>query len=289
MSQRVEQPITFDCEGDQLVGILHRTVGPVARIAVLVVVGGPQYRVGSHRQFVLMAREIAAAGVPVLRFDYRGMGDSSGEPRTFEAIDSDIRAGVDLLMREQPSVEGVICYGLCDAASALLGYCTSDTRIAGLILANPWVRTETGQAKAFIRHYYPRRLLQRAFWKKLLAGQVDAMTAVRGAAGALWTSSGRQPGARPDSDPCYLQRMQEGLRHVSVPVLVQLSDADLTAREFQDLTESSPPWRKAVRRPNVTLETIKHADHTFSTADAFSRSTRSVLDWLMRVSPAASN
>ena len=47
-------------------------------------VGGPQYRVGSHRQFTLMARAFAAAGYPVLRFDYRGIGDSEGESRGFE-------------------------------------------------------------------------------------------------------------------------------------------------------------------------------------------------------------
>ena len=39
---------------------------------MVIVVGGPQYRAGSHRQFTLLARHIAAAGYPVLRFDARG-------------------------------------------------------------------------------------------------------------------------------------------------------------------------------------------------------------------------
>ncbi len=78
-----ERPVLFECEGEQLVGVIAL---PELRraIAVLVVVGGPQYRAGSHRQFVLLARRLAAAGFPVLRFDYRGMGDSTGAARTFE-------------------------------------------------------------------------------------------------------------------------------------------------------------------------------------------------------------
>ena len=50
---------------------------------VLIVTGGPQYRAGSHRQFVLLARFLAARGMAVLRFDYRGMGDSEGAPRDY--------------------------------------------------------------------------------------------------------------------------------------------------------------------------------------------------------------
>ncbi|KAB8057318.1 hydrolase 1, exosortase A system-associated, partial [Janthinobacterium violaceinigrum] len=59
----------------RLVGILSLPAAPGPR-GVLIVTGGPQYRVGSHRQFVLLARALAAQGVPVLRFDLRGMGDS---------------------------------------------------------------------------------------------------------------------------------------------------------------------------------------------------------------------
>ena len=60
-----EEPMVFHCEREQLVGMLHRGANPDARLGVLIVVGGPQYRVGSHRQFVLMARDLAAAGYPV--------------------------------------------------------------------------------------------------------------------------------------------------------------------------------------------------------------------------------
>ena len=70
---------------------------------VIVVVGGPQYRVGSHRQFLQLARHLARQGYPVLRFDGRGMGDSSGLLRSFEEIDDDIGAAIGTCWRRSKS------------------------------------------------------------------------------------------------------------------------------------------------------------------------------------------
>jgi hypothetical protein len=53
-----EEATLFDCAGDTLLGILAR---PAAPADTAVVVGGPQYRAGSRRQFVLMPRALAAA------------------------------------------------------------------------------------------------------------------------------------------------------------------------------------------------------------------------------------
>jgi len=83
MNRPQERASVFGCGGDRLVGILHAPAERARDIGVLVVVGGPQYRVGSHRQFVRMARDFAAAGYPVLRFDHRGIGDSDGAARSF--------------------------------------------------------------------------------------------------------------------------------------------------------------------------------------------------------------
>ncbi|MFY7949699.1 MAG: hydrolase 1, exosortase A system-associated, partial [Gemmatimonas sp.] len=146
----VETPLLFTCQGQRLVGVLGTPQhsdepggGPGApRPAVLIVVGGPQVRAGSHRQFVELARALAAAGHPVLRFDVRGMGDAEGEPRSFEALDDDLAAAIDALVRACPQAPGVLLWGLCDGASASLLYLRRrpDPRVKGLALANPWVR-----------------------------------------------------------------------------------------------------------------------------------------------------
>lgn len=73
-----ERVLLFTCQGLSLPGILHPGA-PDASRGVLVVVGGPQYRVGSHRQFVLLARDPGGGGhVPVLRFDLSWHGRCRG-------------------------------------------------------------------------------------------------------------------------------------------------------------------------------------------------------------------
>src|SRR5262245_37346209 len=58
-SQQFEDiAVQFDCEGQRLFGILSQPASP-GRRGVLIVVGGPQYRAGSHRQFTLLARDLA--------------------------------------------------------------------------------------------------------------------------------------------------------------------------------------------------------------------------------------
>jgi len=83
---------------------------------VLIVVGGPQYRVGSHRQFVLTARRLAADGYTTLRFDATGMGDALGEPRSFEQLDDDLGSAIDALLASTPALRRVVLLGLCDGA-----------------------------------------------------------------------------------------------------------------------------------------------------------------------------
>src|SRR5690349_17225321 len=89
-----ETPLFFDCRGDALAGVITEPMADALRIGVLIVVGGPQYRVGSHRQFVHLARRLAEHGFTAMRFDVRGMGDSEGSHPGYEAIHSDIAAAI---------------------------------------------------------------------------------------------------------------------------------------------------------------------------------------------------
>lgn len=276
-----EWPVVFECGAEALIGVLHAPDGPANRMGVLVVVGGPQYRVGSHRQFVLMARAFADAGFCVLRFDHRGIGDSGGEARGFEALDADIAAAIDVLLRARPELQGVVLWGLCDAASACLMYRAHDARVRGMIVANPWVRTEASEARAYVRHYYPRRLLQPAFWRKVLAGRFDPWGSLRALFSALKDAL-RARGPQGGTAPPFVNRMLQGLRRRDIPILLLLSDNDLTAREFADQCAAARDWRDSIARPSITLRRVENADHTFSTREALDRATSDCIEWLMR-------
>jgi exosortase A-associated hydrolase 1 len=276
-----ERALSFACRGAWLYGIVSLPAAPHPR-GVLIVVGGPQYRAGSHRQFTLLARDLAAAGIPAMRFDYRGMGDSEGDLRNFENVDEDLRAAIDRFFAEVPGMREVVLWGLCDGASAAAMYAPQDARVGGLVLLNPWVRTEEGAARATIKHYYRARLFDARLWKKIAGGQFDVKASLR----SLWRDLGKafrprpaSAGATVGSDAPLPERMQAALTRFGGRVLVVLSGADLTAQEFADLS-ARPSWQRLLATPRFTKQKIDKADHTFSRRpwqDQVSNWTR---DWL---------
>jgi exosortase A-associated hydrolase 1 len=257
----VESALAIACEGETLVGILSRPAQAQAALGVLIAVGGPQYRAGSHRQFVSLARHLAARGVSTLRFDYRGMGDSTGAMRAFDDVRADFDAALARLQRECPQVRRVVVWGLCDAASGALLFAAADPRVAGLVLLNPWVRESASLAQVHLKHYYRARLLQGEFWRKLLSGGFDW----RRAAGGLLQNLrlAREPATSADSAD-FRAGMLRGLERFGGRVLLVLSGKDLTAQEFSQVTGSSPRWRGALARASVQRVEIADADHTFS-------------------------
>ena len=272
-----ERALTFDCQGDELFGVLSEPASP-CETGVVVVVGGPQYRAGSHRQFVLLARALARQGFAVLRFDVRGMGDSAGSPRGFEDIGDDIAAAIATLMREVPAVRQVALWGLCDGASAALLHVDAarDPRVRGLVLLNPWVRSPESLARVQLRHYYWQRLAQRAFWTKLLSGGVGQ---------AAWRDLLANLRARRASTPRavqlpYQHRMARGWAAFDGDILLMLSGNDFTAKEFIDTTRSDPAWAGALRHPRVQRHELAEADHTFTARAWHTRVDELTIAWL---------
>jgi exosortase A-associated hydrolase 1 len=267
--------LRFTCEGDALFGVASVPAMPAAR-GVVIVVGGPQYRAGSHRQFTLLARALAAQGIATLRFDVRGMGDSEGTARPFDDIGADLHAAIDAFMVQVPAVREVVLWGLCDGASAAALHAHRDPRITGLALLNPWVRTEAGAATATIKHYYRARLFEKAFWQKLASGKFDASAAVRSALGLAKSALA----AAPADKAALPDQVYHGLNTFNGKLLVMLSGADLTAQEFSDASASTDAWRKLMAQPRVTRHVLDGADHTCSRRDWRDQVAAWTADWL---------
>ncbi len=266
-------PVVFECQGQQLIGIIHQADTPKT-IGVLIIVGGPQYRVGSHRQFTLLARHLAQQGIPAMRFDVRGMGDSEGQPRRYDQIDDDIRAAIECFMASCPQLTHVVLWGLCDGASAALFYGYQDNRVKGLVVLNPWVFTEQGAAKTYLKHYYLQRLLNKNFWIKVFSFKFDYTNSIRSIlalvrqAGSQATNTTQSTDAvdRIDQNLELPIRMRECLRQFKHPVLLILSGRDLTAEEFKETVKGDSEWQRLLNDSRVTRHDFAEADHTFSSA-----------------------
>jgi exosortase A-associated hydrolase 1 len=277
--QLLETPISIEIDGLPCAGILHGVASP-ATTGVVVVVGGPQYRVGSHRQFVLLARALATAGTPVLRFDYRGLGDSPGEARDFTAIDLDIRAAIDTLVAHT-GVQRVVLWGLCDAASAALMVAPLDARISGLVLLNPWVHTEAAEAQVRLKHYYLQRLFSRALWRKLLRFEFDWGDSLKSLLGYLASATAKS-GADAAQTGHFIERMRRGWAAFTQPVLLILSGDDFTAAEFRQLAERDPQWREMLSSKPLETVDLAEANHTFARAQWRDAVALATIEWLAR-------
>jgi len=266
----------FACHEDWLYGVLSMPEQAQSR-GVLMLVGGPQYRAGSHRQFTLLARYLASCGIPVMRFDYRGMGDSEGEARNFENVDDDVRCAAKHFMQSVPGMTDMVLWGLCDAASAALFYACQDSRVTGLVLMNPWARTENGLAKAYLRHYYVSRLFQAELWKKMLTGHFDYVAAGRSVVTLIRTAYAKRTQQAGTSDNVAAEksalaaslpdRMFDGYNRFTGRVLLILSGQDLTAREFSDLATADKKWGELLADQRTQRLELPDANHTFSTRE----------------------
>jgi len=118
-------------------------------------------------------------------------------------------------------------------------------------------------------------------WQKLRAGRFDYGKALRSLATLLRDAYGTAPApaatpaaatvatvapatAAATTGAALRQRMLAGWHNFPGPVLLIISGADLTAREFLDMAQGAPAWRRLLRAPRVTRQTLADADHTFS-------------------------
>jgi exosortase A-associated hydrolase 1 len=275
ISERVvERFVVFHCKGDACVGVISAPQD-VADFGIVVIVGGPQYRIGSHRQFALLARALAETGVPCLRFDYRGMGDSEGERRGFEDISADIAAAIDALCRET-GCSRVVLWGLCDGASAALIHATRDARIAGVAAINPWAHTQHQEATVRLRHYYLHRFVERAFWVKWFSGTFDIRRSVRGLLATIRKAFATTHGERVG----FLDRMQQSWKRFTGPVLIVLSGNDLTAREFESWISSDGSRRLLLSSGTTQTCRMASADHTFSSRTECDHLSQVTAEWM---------
>lgn len=281
MSAYREQGVVFNCGENRLVGIAA-VPEITAEVGVLILVGGPQYRVGSHRQFTLLARNLAAAGFASLRFDYTGMGDSEGDTQEFDQVGADISAAIEAMLETISGVCRVVLWALCDAASSAMMFAHRHSRVTGMILLNPWVHHGEYSPEVKLAHYYRPSFWRKDQWRRLLFGEIRLMPAFKElATDALALVVKRAlPTVRQQSQRSFVHDMLEGLLRFPHGILIVLSEADITASEFKALITQDADWKAAISRPFITTHAVVGADHTFSEPSWQEEVEQLTIDWL---------
>ncbi len=137
----IERSVQFG-ESGHLVGTVTVPAAPLAgRSGVLLLNAGAVRRVGPHRINVKVARRAARLGLPAIRFDLSGLGDSEAGNASSPTADrtiSDMRAAMDHLAA-QTGVERFALFGICSGADNGLKAALDDPRLDTLILFDPYV------------------------------------------------------------------------------------------------------------------------------------------------------
>lgn len=284
-----EVPVVFECEGDHLVGMVHRPEQLRGRGLLIVVAGGPQYRVGVGRMQLTLARHLASQGIPVMRFDHRGVGDSEGMFRDFEDIEADLRSAIAAFKSAVPGLQHIELWGGCNAASAVMMNGWKFPEVAGMVISNPWVHDPLTTDTVVVTHHFRQRMFEWSFWKKVLLLKYNPLPAAVVLLRSVWDLASRparrlaqRESAVDERAQHFIVRMRKGMARFKGDVLLLMSGRSMVSKEFDALVQGSSIWQEAMRAPRrVHRHDMPNADQTHST-DASRQELAAIASWWLR-------
>lgn len=293
-----ESPVKFSNHGSHLYGVLH-IPDTAPKRGVLVVFGGPT-RVGPHRTNVLLARELARSGLAVMRFDYRGTGDSDEiliSQYHDEVISdmrlSDIELAVDSFFQHVQSIQEIVIWGLCSGATRAIHYANKDSRVSSVVLINPYVDCKTKDSLANMKDYYWRRLTTIDFYKRIIRGDLSLIKASKNLAskivGAIHknkpntiTNEKKTCAQIPVKLSSHSQH-EKSLLKFKGKVLVILAGDDRIGARFKEFVKRSATLKRHFKNSNITFHVIPGANHTFSRKDWRNEVISCTREWVLTI------
>jgi dienelactone hydrolase len=283
----VERPLTFG-PGATLVGIESSSATSRAiagRPAVVLLNAGLVHRVGPNRLHVAIARRLAAAGYPALRFDLAGRGDS--EPRTdglsfLAGALADAKAAMDYLQQTR-GVDRFVLMGICSGAVNALQAAIVDSRVAGAIV----IDAPAYPTRGYYVRYYAKRLANLDSWRNTLLARNalgrrlfgGTRSANRGNRDDFGVPEGesKMP-SREEAERALLTVADRGAK-----LLVIFSGTWSGYNYRHQFRDAFPTLKK---RGAVTLEYFKDADHTFTRIANQERLVGTIARWVATTWPA---
>jgi pimeloyl-ACP methyl ester carboxylesterase len=270
--------------GDGLSGVFTAPVAPVRRTAFLFLNAGFLHRVGPKRLHVKVARALAEAGFPALRFDFSGLGESDARPDGMpyeERTIKETQAGMEALRRY--GAERFVLFGLCAGADAAMRIGLADPRVVGGILVQPY----SFGSRGYWTECYTRRLITAEFWSRLLRGRIDFSSARQ--------NLRKRPRRNQDSDvpaddvssfwkmppPNVIVSGLRALRERGVRLLLLYSRPSPAEYNYRTIMKRALEAMGA--GPQVEVGVYDRTDHTFGPLSHQARVVRRIVDWAVRL------
>ena len=290
----IEEFVSFENEGEKIVGVLHipkKTPAP----GVIFCHGGFGNRIGDHRFLVNPARELCGKGFAVLRFDFRGCGESEGssESVTLSREMGDLKKAIDWL-QGRPEVlrdkVGVLGHSLGGAVAILTS--ASDERLKAVcVMSSP---ADFGEMMSEIRDTSKLQLLMNLFIHPELALETKVISQRRG-------KEIREEFGVESLEELIEKSVKEGYveifgERLPMDFLQEVMTSDilggaakiaprpiLIIQGTEDILVSPSQAEKLFRHAGEPKEIflVEGGDHAFSRGDIRSRVFQRVIDWFI--------
>jgi len=185
MQYESREPLVFTNNSQKLFGIIHRPLNTQFSPAIVMCHGLAGNKIGRYRSYVTVASELVKKGFTVLRFDYRGSGDSEGElhEMTVSGAVSDTLIALNYL-KQDPFVDSdrIGLFGRSFGGAVALLAASKFSDIKSIALWAPlfhakeweekWNHMQTLQLSQDKLDEFKRingQLLGKAFWTELFA------------------------------------------------------------------------------------------------------------------------
>lgn len=300
-------PVTFkNRSGLTLFGVLHQPEPASPGLAVILLSPGVKMRVGPERLYVRLADFLASLGLPVLRFDCYGLGDSEGTLTETQLRDvyGNIEVGrfvndtIDAMdwMQRRGGPSRFILSGLCGGAITGLLAGARDARVAGLLAlgitpllasrsADP-VRYMTAGQLDMVGRTYLEKVLRPEAWLRFLSFRTDYRLLWRSVSQSLFKSKRPSPAppanvvpADDNASPLFPSAFFE-MTTTGRPMLLVFGGSDRLGWEFDEKFVKRHQARLAAVADRYQVHTIPHANHVLSFGEWQDEMVEVSADWL---------
>lgn len=194
-----EEIIEFNANDELLSGIINRagrTSSEQPDFGIVFANAGARGRLGSSFQYPYYARKLAEKGIPSLRFDPHGVGDSTGHIENRPMLEfygalqqglfvDDLKVAIELFKRQLRPKKLILC-GVCGGAITSLIAAKDSNFVDGLILLSLPVLLDSvegeessisgGYAKDYLVSAYGKKIFSVDAWKRLVSGKSEIDT-----------------------------------------------------------------------------------------------------------------